>query len=282
MTTEEKEKNDENKAFIKSPTIIETTYEKVLSIINKVKEFIKKASNESNTLIEDLEWVIKVITNKSLYTYELKQQKLSKQNAEYKKFISFVTKYNEEIIEMNKKHDIVNDILSLGKKEDILLRPSLCLNKSLPEEFPNIDQQEIKQKRKRQNSFINVFGNHILNLYTSQMKQKGVNNIYSEEEEINLNSNFNNKDNNDYLKNNESNKEESINNDNDNENKNNNIEKKNKEERESKINNYFSEYYNNKKRSNSTEADSDNAIKNVYHGKNPRQSLNIKKSKERK
>ena len=66
-----------------------------------------------------------------------------------------------------------------------------------------------------------------------------------------------------------------------NENKNNNIEKKNKEERESKINNYFSEYYNNKKRSNSTEADSDNAIKNVYHGKNPRQSLNIKKSKER-
>jgi len=68
MTTEEKEKNDENKAFIKSPTIIETTYEKVLSIINKVKEFIKKASNESNTLIEDLEWVIKVITNKSLYT----------------------------------------------------------------------------------------------------------------------------------------------------------------------------------------------------------------------
>jgi len=224
MTTEEKEKNDENKAFIKSPTIIETTYEKVLSIINKVKEFIKKASNESNTLIEDLEWVIKVITNKSLYTYELKQQKLSKQNAEYKKFISFVTKYNEEIIEMNKKHDIVNDILSLGKKDDILLRPSLCLNKTLPEEFPNIDQQEIKQKRKRQNSFINVFGNHILNLYNTQMKQKGVNNIYSEEEEINLYSNYNNKDNNDYLKNNESNKEESINNDNDNEN--NNIEQK--------------------------------------------------------
>ena len=80
MTTEVKEKNEGNRKYTKNPTIIETTYEKVLSIINKVKEFIKKTSNDSNNLIEDLEWVIKVITNKSLYTYELKQQKLSKQN----------------------------------------------------------------------------------------------------------------------------------------------------------------------------------------------------------
>ena len=224
MTTEEKEKSEVNKAFIKSQSIIETTYEKVLSIINKVKEFIKKSSSESNTLIEDLEWVIKVITNKSLYTYELKQQKLSKQNAEYNKFISFVTKYNEEVIEMNKKHDIVSGILSIGKKGDIILKPSLCLNKILPDELQNIDQQDITEKRKRQNSFITVFGNHILNLYKSQKKQKRIN-INSEEEEINENNNDNNKNNNEYLNNNvnENNKEESINNDNNN--KNNNIEK---------------------------------------------------------
>ena len=134
MATEQKEnekvQNKElKKDFIRSQTLIETTYEKVISIINKVKEFIKKTSTDSKNLITDLEWVIKVIANKSLYTYELKQIKLSKQNAEYNKFINFVTKYNEEVIEMNKKHDIVSSILNLRKKSDMLLKPSLCLKK---------------------------------------------------------------------------------------------------------------------------------------------------------
>ena len=177
MATEQKEKEnvpkeEPKKDFIKSPTIIETTYEKVLSIINKVKEFIKKTSTESNNLIEDLEWVIKVITNKSLYTYELKQQKLSKQNAEYNKFISFVTKYNEEVIEMNKKHDIVSGILSIGKKGDMLQKPSLCLKKILPDELKNMDEHEIKEKKLRKNTFIYVFGNTILNLYNKEMAKR--------------------------------------------------------------------------------------------------------------
>ena len=179
MSTEKKENEKENldkkesqDIFHKSPTIIETTYEKVLSIINKVKEFIKKASSDSNKLIQDLEWVIKVITNKSLYTYELKQAKLSKQNAEYNKFISFVTKYNEEIIEMNKKHDIVSGILSIGKKGEILMKPSLCLEKILPDELKKMDKKEVKQKKIRHNNFIYVFGNTILNLYHKEMEKR--------------------------------------------------------------------------------------------------------------
>ena len=179
MSDEQKEKEKENKQnseeqqiFNKAPTIIETTYEKVLSIINKVKEFIKKTSSESNTLIEDLEWVIKVITNKSLYTYELKQQKVSKQNEEYNKFISFVTKYNEEVIEMNKKHDIVSGILSIGKKGELLMKPSLCLNKLLPDELKNLDEQEKKGKKLKRNNFIFVFGNTILNLYNKEMAKR--------------------------------------------------------------------------------------------------------------
>ena len=175
MSTEQKEnikKFESKETFTKSPTIIETTYEKVLSIINKVKEFIKKTSTSSNSLIEDLEWVIKVITNKSLYTYELKQEKLSKQNAEYNKFISFVTKYNEEVIEMNKKHDIVSGILSIGKKGDLLMKPSLCLKKILPDELKNLDANKIKEKRLRQNNFIYVFGNTILKLYNKEMEKR--------------------------------------------------------------------------------------------------------------
>ena len=171
MTTEVKEKNEANHDYAKNPAI-ETTYEKVLNIINKVKEFIKKSSNSSNDLIEDLEWVIKVITNKSLYTYEVKQQKLSKQNAEYNKFISFVTKYNEEVIEMNKKHDIVSGILSIGKKTDLIMKPSLCLKKILPDELQKINRKDIKEEKANKNSFISVFGNHILNLYNRQMQKK--------------------------------------------------------------------------------------------------------------
>ena len=175
MTTEQKEINkkfESKDTFTKAPNIIETTYEKVLSIINKVKEFIKKTSTSSNSLIEDLEWVIKVITNKSLYTYELKQEKLSKQNAEYNKFISFVTKYNEEVIEMNKKHDIVSGILSIGKKGELLMKPSLCLKKILPDELKSLDENKIKGKKLRHNNFIYVFGNTILKMYNNEMEKR--------------------------------------------------------------------------------------------------------------
>ena len=55
-------------------------------------------------MIDDLEWVIKVISNKSLYSYELKRPNLNRQNSEFNKFVYFVTKYNEEVIEMNQRH----------------------------------------------------------------------------------------------------------------------------------------------------------------------------------
>ena len=172
MANEPKEKEIESikqsePAFDQNSSIIETTYEKVLSIIKKVKEFIKKSSSEANNLIEDLEWVIKVITNKSLYSYELKKEKVSKQNAEYNKFVNFVSKYNEEIIEMNKKHDIVSGIFNLSKKGEILMRPSLCLKKILPQELQNMEKKEKNQK-----NFTNVFGNYVLGLYHKEIEKR--------------------------------------------------------------------------------------------------------------
>ncbi len=114
--SEEKGKKVENKRLSKTQEIIfETTYEKVLFIINKVKKFIIKASSTENKLIQELDWVIKVIASKSLYTYELVKENILKQNEEYDKYINFVKKYNEEIIEMNKKHDIVSGILNIIK-----------------------------------------------------------------------------------------------------------------------------------------------------------------------
>lgn len=176
MTNEPKEKDIDSIAksetdFSQNSSIIETTYEKVLSIIKKVKEFIKKSSSEANSLIEDLEWVIKVITNKSLYSYKLKKEKNAKQNAEYNKFINFVSKYNEEIIEMNKKHDIVSGIFSLGKKREMLMRPSLCLKKTWPQDLQNANQN-VEKKGKKQNNFIYVFGNYVLGLYHKEIEKR--------------------------------------------------------------------------------------------------------------
>lgn len=74
--SEEKKDNKENKQEVKTKEIIfETTYEKVLFIINKVKDYIKSVSSSENKLIEDLDWVIKVIASRSLYTYELVKEK---------------------------------------------------------------------------------------------------------------------------------------------------------------------------------------------------------------
>ena len=169
--------NDIIKEYTKDSDIFETTYEKVLSIINQVKDFIKKTSKTSQKLIDDLEWVIKVITNKSLYSYEINKEKISKQNKEYNKFINFVTKYNEEIIELNKRHILVSSLLNIGKKREILLKPSLCLKKILPEELQSMDYQKEKEKKAKKKNSINLIGNIILNLYyrglERQKKEKG-------------------------------------------------------------------------------------------------------------
>ena len=179
--SEEKKDNKENKPEVKTKEIIfETAYEKVLFIINKVKDYIKSMSSSENKLIEDLDWVIKVIASRSLYTYELVKEKMIKQTEEYNKFINFVKKYNEEVIEMNKKHDIVSGILNIRKKEEILLKPSLFLKK-----MDNINKLE-ETKPKKKNNFIYTFGNYILKLY----KEKNKNN---EDKNSNLNNTENKK-----------------------------------------------------------------------------------------
>jgi len=156
----------------KDSSIIETTYEKVLSIINNVKDFIKKNSKNSKKLIEDLEWVIKVIANKSLYSYELKKPKFSRQNSEFNKFVNFVTKFNEEIIEMKQKHILVSGLLNIVGKGEILKKPSLCLKKILPEELKLMDYQKEKEKKSRKKNLIYMIGNAILNLYYKSIEKQ--------------------------------------------------------------------------------------------------------------
>ena len=52
--------------------IITTPYEKVLSILLNIKQFISNLIKDKSKLINDIDYCIKIITSHSLYSYELK------------------------------------------------------------------------------------------------------------------------------------------------------------------------------------------------------------------
>ena len=128
---EENEENEETEDIpgVKLDQFITTPYERVLSIINEAKAFIKSVSKDQQALIKGLEWAIKVISSHSLYAYELKDQEylnqVSEDNPDFKQFVDFVNSYNDEVIEMNKKTN-VND--TNGKKS--FQKPSLKLKRA--------------------------------------------------------------------------------------------------------------------------------------------------------
>ena len=118
--------------YLNNLNIVTTPYEKVLSIIKEAKAFIDKITNNKNKLINELDWAIKVITTHSLYTYELKEKdllnKLSKENEEFKQYVQFVSEYNEKVIEMNKKINVVG-VKKVDLNDELLEKSSLNLKR---------------------------------------------------------------------------------------------------------------------------------------------------------
>ena len=111
--------------------IITTPYEKVLSIINDTIRYINMTSKTQGKLIKELIWVLKIISSHSLYTYELKEndiiEKYSNENPDFKQFVEFINEYNEEVIQMNKKTDLINS-KSLKMNNELLI-PSFKLKR---------------------------------------------------------------------------------------------------------------------------------------------------------
>ena len=111
---------------LENSDIITTPYEKVLSILLNIKQYISNLSKGKSNLIKDIEWCIKIITSHSLYSYELKDKEtineLSKENNEFKELVDFVSEYNEEIIKMNRQY---NSILT----DKLLQKSSIKLNR---------------------------------------------------------------------------------------------------------------------------------------------------------
>ena len=149
----------------KNITVFETTYEKVLSIINKVKDFIKKNTNNFQNIIDELDWVSQVITNKTLYSYEVNKEKLSDDNP---KFSDFITKYNEEIINLNKKHILVRDILSFKTNKEFLKKPSLILKKISSKELTELTHDD---KNTNKNTAFNPLGKWLMNIVNKKQEE---------------------------------------------------------------------------------------------------------------
>ena len=151
----------------KNLIIFETTYDKVLAIINKVKDFIKNNTKNFENLISELDWVKEVIIDKTLYSYEVNKEKISEEN---QKFLDFITKYNEEIISLNKKHVLVRDILSMKTNKEFLQKPSLILKKMNQGELTELNYNEDNKKKNK----MNPLGSWILNLYYKNQEENSI------------------------------------------------------------------------------------------------------------
>ena len=116
-----------NLSIIKN--IIETPYERVLSILQETFNSLNLSSKVQSKLFTDIQWVIKIIKSRMLYSYEIKEKdyftEMSRNDPDFKQFINFVKEYNEQIIEMKKKNNYINNELlqkpsfKLKRKNDI-------------------------------------------------------------------------------------------------------------------------------------------------------------------
>ena len=94
--------------------IITTPYEKVLKILYDIRIFISNYDN-SGFLLNQLDWVISIISSHSLYDFTIndsqnkKIEKYQKEIPEFKNFINFITEYNGQNNIMKKYSDLINE-----------------------------------------------------------------------------------------------------------------------------------------------------------------------------
>ena len=140
--------NNINSQFSKSnmfyiKNIIETPYERVLSIIQDTMKALNLASKMHSKLFLELQWVVKIIKSHLLYSYEIKKKsyvaELSKNDPDFKQFVDFVTEYNQQVIQMNKKNNFITN--------ELLQKPSFQLKRKI-----STNNQKLYANSKRSNS----------------------------------------------------------------------------------------------------------------------------------
>ena len=154
-------KIDKDKLF---QEITSTPYEKVLKILNEVKRFISQISVHS-PLIQKLNWVISIISNHSLYKYEILFHKdqleaYAKDNPELKHFLEHLTGYNEAFTlkknkQLTKTAKLIDIQLSQNQINELgLLTPSRNLKRKKQTTIIN------HPKKEKDNTNIHIQRNH--------------------------------------------------------------------------------------------------------------------------
>ena len=180
--------------------IYTTPYEKVLSILLNIKQFISNLIKDKSQLINDIDWCIKIITSHSLYSYELKDKdvinELSKENKDFKELVDFVSEYNENVIKMNRKYNHILGDKLLEKSSIKLNRRKIQRKGSFEGNHSHLlklmklddDQEEIKQIKENKN-----FEKEKPDEKNVNLSVKGKKNYTIEDDEILPKENVNNK-----------------------------------------------------------------------------------------
>ena len=91
--------------------IITTPCEKVLKILNEIKNILLNVEN-SKKYIYELNWVIKVISSRSLYSIQINQKEsldqFQNEFPEFKQFLDLINLYNGQINETKKYNNYIN------------------------------------------------------------------------------------------------------------------------------------------------------------------------------
>ena len=130
--------------------IIETPYEKVLFILEETLNSLNLSSKIQSKLFNELQWALKIIKSRMLYSYEIKEkdyiEEMSKNDPDLKQFVDFVRQYNEQMIEMKKKNNYINN--ELLQKPSFKLKRQTKTNQNLYLSNKRLDHRDIEAKKK--------------------------------------------------------------------------------------------------------------------------------------
>ena len=139
--------------------IISTPYEKVILILRQTINFISMIAKKEEKIINNLEWVIKMITSHSIYSYELHDNERiykSKNEPHFKELVDYVNNYNEDFIDLNTKINFMNSNIKRTNNEALQI-PSFQLkkinnNSNDKQYINNIKRVNTKPSHQRMNS----------------------------------------------------------------------------------------------------------------------------------
>ena len=130
--------------------LIETPYERVLFILQETLNSLNLSSKIQSKLFNDLQWALKIIKSRMLYSYEIKEKdyvaEMSKNDPDFKQFVDFVREYNEQMIEMKKKNNYINN--ELLQKPSFKLKRQINSNQKVYLSNKRLDYRDIENKKK--------------------------------------------------------------------------------------------------------------------------------------